>query len=363
MEYYTLSHLCSVIESALAATLPSTYWVRAEIASLSTKSGHAYFELVEKAPDSILPIAKMRATCWAPTYRMLSAYFEQETSCVLRPGMQVLLEVEVSFHAAYGLSLNIHAIDPRFTLGDLAQQRQDTIRRLTEDGVIDLQRSLTLPTLTTRLAVISAESAAGWGDFLHQLTQPGYRLSATLFPAVMQGENAERSILNALSAIAERQDYFDAVAIIRGGGATTDLGCFDSYLLAATCAQFPLPIFTGIGHTRDVSVLDLVAYCALKTPTAVATFFVERIADQLESLTHLRQRLARTSERQILIRRHKLDMLQQRLLAANPERIYARGYSLTTNADGHIIRSIHEVVGGSIITTHLADGTITSTTH
>lgn len=362
MNSYSLSELATAIGSALTVSFPSTYWVRAEIASLSTKSGHAYFELVEKSADAILPIAKMRATCWAGVYRMLSAYFEQETGSMLTPGMQILVEVEVAFHAAYGLSLNIHDIDPSYTLGDLARQRQETIRRLHEEGVFDLQRAFTLPTLTLRIAVVSAESAAGWGDFHHQLSESPFRFTATLFPAIMQGENAERSILSALSAIAEQQDNFDAVAIIRGGGATTDLGCFDSYLLAATCAQFPLPILTGIGHTRDTSITDMVAYRALKTPTAVAAFLVERHNTLLEQLTTLRTRLAQTASRQILIRRHRLEILGQRLLAVNPERIYARGYSLTTTADGHIIRSARSVAPGTILTTHLADGTITSVT-
>lgn len=357
---YSLSELCACIEGVLTAEMCETYWVRAEIASLSTKNGHGYFELVEKAPTAALPVAKMRATCWANIYTMLCAYFEHETGSPLQAGMQVLLEVEVNFHASYGLSLNIHNIDPRFTVGDLARTRQQTIRQLTEEGVIDLQRRLILPTLVRRIAVVSAETAAGWGDFRDQLSSGGYKLTATLFPAVMQGENAERSILRALEAIAAIEEEFDAVAIIRGGGATTDLGCFDSYLLSATCAQFPLPILTGIGHTRDVSVLDIVAYRALKTPTAVAAWLIERMATENERLTLLRRRLAQTAERQILIRRHRLELLRQRVLSCNPERIYRQGYSLAT-VDGHVIRSLKEVKSGQIITTHLMDGPLQST--
>lgn len=348
-----------MVEAAIALQLPDTYWVRAEIASISSKSGHGYLELVEKSGRSQLPSAKMRATCWANIYQMLSAYFEHETGSRLQAGMQVLLEVEVNFHAAYGLSLNIRNIDPSYTLGDLARQRQETIRRLTEEGVIEMQRQLRLPTLVRRIAVISASTAAGFDDFCQQLFESGYRFTATLFGATMQGENAERSILSALDSIAAQEEEFDAVVLIRGGGATTDLGCFDSYLLASACAQFPLPILTGIGHTRDVSIVDIVAHRALKTPTAVAAYLIDRMTEQSERIAQLRQRLAHTAERQILIRRHRLEVLQQRILACNPERIYRQGYSLAT-VNGRIIRSIEDVPAGSMITTHLSDGDVHS---
>lgn len=359
MTSYTLSELCSHIASVLHAEFDTSYWVRAEIASISSKGGHGYLELIEKADGAITPTARMRATCWANIYTMLSAYFEQETGSRLQVGMQVLVEVEVNFHAAYGLSLNIINIDPRFTVGDLARQRAETIRRLTEEGVIEMQRTLRLPTLVSRIAVISAESAAGYGDFCRQLAEGGYRITTTLYPAIMQGENAERSILAALDAIAAVEEEYDAVAIIRGGGSTTDLTCFDSYILCSAAAQFPLPILTGIGHTRDVSVLDMVAHLTLKTPTAVAAFLIDRMVGHEQRLIELRHRLFRTAERQVLIRRHALDIYRQRITACNPERIYARGYSLLTH-NGHIIRSTADVAAGDTLTTHLADGTITS---
>lgn len=359
MRHYTLTELCTIIREVLSIEMPDTYWVKAEIASMSTKGGHGYFELVEKAPNSSLPAAKIRATCWANIYPLLTNYFAQETGSQLQVGMQVLLEVEVSFHPAYGMSLNIRNIDPRFTVGDLARQRAETLHRLQQEGILDMQQQLHLPTLPLRLAVISAESAAGYSDFCDQLRQGGYRFCPTLFGAIMQGEKAERSILSALSTIANQAEEFDAVVIIRGGGASTDLSCFDSYLIAAACAQFELPVLTGIGHTRDVSVLDIVAHQSLKTPTAVAAFLIDRLDSESERLLRLRQRLGQTAERQIMIRRHRLEILQQRILACNPERIYAKGYSLAT-VGGRVIRNIEDVQRGETITTHLANGSVAS---
>ena len=295
--------------------------------------------------------------------------------------MQVLVEVEVNYHTVYGLSLNIVNIDPQYTLGDMARQRQETIRRLQEEGIMDMQKELLLPTLTRRIAVVSAESAAGYGDFCDQLYASPYPFTTQLFAATMQGDNAERSIIAALGAIATQEEDFDAVVIIRGGGATTDLSCFDRYNLCAHCAQFPLPVISGIGHTRDVSVLDMVANTALKTPTAVAAFLIERMEVQAARIEDLQQRLLRTADRQLLLRQHridewqqrleqanrqlllmqshKLDLLEQRIAACSPERIYRMGYSLL-KCNGKAVRSVHDVQTGDILTTYMQDGQIES---
>jgi len=315
-------------------------------------------ELVEKAETGLLA-AKLRATCWAGTYRMLAPYFVQETGQSLQAGMQVLVECEVNFHAVYGLSLNIINIDPTFSLGDMMKKRQLTLKRLADEGVMELQSSLTLPTLVTRLAVISSDQAAGYEDFCHQLGDSPYRFSYALFSATMQGEQAERSIIAALDAIAPLSDDFDAVVIIRGGGANTDLGCFDEYNLALHCAQFPIPILTGIGHTRDISIADMVVHLSLKTPTAVAAWLIERMQTQAERLRLLRERLSRTAERQVLIRRHQLEMLEQRLKMCSPERIYQMGYSLMMS-NGKVVRSVREVSAGQVVETHLPDGRVVS---
>ena len=381
MRSYSLSELCSLISDALGMSFPETYWVRCEIASLSEKSGHLYIDLVEKGQRGLF-VARQRATCWNGRQQMLRAYFEQETGTRLQVGMQVLLEVEVRFHAVYGLSLDVQNIDPQYTVGDLARQRQETIARLQSEGIFDMQRMLSLPTLTRRLAVVSAGDAAGYGDFVHQLEESAYRFSPTLFPAAMQGDRAAQSIIHALEAIASVEEEFDAVVIIRGGGASSDLTCFDDYALSAHCAQFPLPILSGIGHTRDVSVVDMVAYQCLKTPTAVAAFLVSRMEEQRLRIEQWQRRLQQTAVRQVLLRQHRVEqaaqgltsslrmmllrqnsriaMLGQRVETLNPERIYRLGYSLLRKA-GKVQKSTQGLQRGDQLTAELADGTITVT--
>lgn len=369
METLTLTELCLLIGKTLERHLDRNYWVQAEVSSLSQRGGHLYLELIESQgpqKNSQKLTAKMRATCWAGTQELLMAYFEAETGQTLLPGMTVRVEVEIQYHAVYGLSLSIVGIDPTYTIGELARLRQKTIAQLQADGLMDAQQLLPLPTLIRRIAVISSDSAAGYEDFKHQLDNAPYRFETTLFGATMQGEAAEKSILAALEEISSviRNSSFvirpyDAVVIIRGGGATTDLSCFDSYTLCAVCAQYELPIITGIGHTRDISVLDLVAHNALKTPTAVAEWLIHRLDAQSERIRDLMSRLARSAERQILVRKHRIELLEQRLAACNPERIYRMGYCLMTK-DGKPVRSVSELSPGDRITTHLADGSVDS---
>lgn len=309
--------------------------------------------------------AKVRATIWAGNKELLTAYFEAETGQRLQAGMAVLVEAEVQYHPLYGLSLSIVGIDPSYTVGAIAKQRRQTIARLEADGLMDAQQLLPLPTLVRRIAVISSPSAAGYEDFKHQLEHSTFDFQLSTFSATMQGETAEKSILDALDEIINhkskiKNQQYDAVVIIRGGGATTDLNCFDSYNLCAVCAQYELPIITGIGHTRDVSVLDLVARQALKTPTAVAEWLIHRMDEQMTRVNDLFLRLQRTAERQLLIRRHRIEMLEQRLKACNPEHIYRMGYALITK-NGQLVRSVHQLQPGDSITSHLADGTIEST--
>ena len=381
MKQYTLSELCQAIEQVLQFELGDTYWVRAEIASL-TERGHCYMELVEKAKNNTVA-AKVRATCWQQVYHLLSAYFATETRQTLSVGMQVLLQVEVSFHAVYGLSLNVVGIDPTFTLGDLARQRQLTILRLQEDGVMDLQRALTIPSLLRRIAVISAADAAGYGDFCHQLlsNNSGFLFRTQLFPAVMQGDQSPASIIAALEQIAYQVEQYDVVVIVRGGGATTDLRNFDDYSLAFHCANFPLPIIAGIGHTRDVSVVDMVVHTSVKTPTAAAEWLITAMQEQADRLAELQLRLQRIAQHAIRKQQHQLDNLWQSLRFAtqrrlhrqraqlelwaktialhSPERIYRMGYTLTT-VNGKIVRSIRDVQAGEQLLTYTADGVIQS---
>lgn len=381
MKQYSLSELCDCIDDALTTELNSTYWVRAEIASLSVR-GHCYMEVVEKANNHSIA-AKMRATCWQHTYNLLAPYFEAETGQALSVGMQVLLEVEVSFHAVYGMSLNIVGIDPRFTIGDLAKQRQATIQQLKNDGVMDMQRNLPLPSLLKRIAVISSNDAAGYGDFCHQLknNNNGLHFHVQLFPALMQGEQSPASIIQSLQQIADDMNSWDLVVIVRGGGATTDLRNFDNYELASHCAQFPLPIIAGIGHTRDISIVDMVVHISVKTPTAAAEWIVGRMVVQAERINELNERLKNAvkqsifrqqqrlgnllqslrfiTQQRLYKQRTQLDVWQKTIQIHSPERIYRMGYSLTT-MNGKVVKSIHDVKKGQYIQTHTADGTIES---
>lgn len=381
MKQYSLLELCEWVQEVVENELPDRYWVRAEIASMSVR-GHCYMELVEKSENGILA-AKMRATCWSNVYALLSAYFAQETGQSLHVGLQVLLEVSVEYHAVYGLSLNVWSIDPTYTLGDLAKQRQATIRQLTEDGVMELQRALEVPSLPRRVAVISSADAAGYGDFCDQLKHNrfGFAFVTQLYPAVVQGDTAARSIINALGAIAAQEEEWDVVVIIRGGGASTDLSCFDDYMLASHCAQFPLPIVAGIGHTRDVSVVDMVVHASVKTPTAAAEWLVERVAEQVERVGGLQLRLERAVQGVVSKEKNRLVVYHQRMMSAvyqalarekgklnlwqktvelhSPERIYRMGYSLTT-VNGKVVRGAQDVAKGDVIETHLRDGVIQS---
>lgn len=381
MRQYNLSELCTEIQETLECKQLEHYWVRAEIASISVR-GHCYMELIEKSDTGILA-AKLRATCWSNVYNILSPYFLQSTGHHLSVGMQVLLEVSIEFHAVYGLSLNIWNIDPNYTLGDLARQRQETINQLIKDGVLELQKQLTLPTLIRRIAVISSVDAAGYGDFCHQIqtNRHHFVFQTQLYAATMQGDSAAHSIIQALNAIAKQENEWDLVVIIRGGGATTDLSCFDDYNLACHCAQFPLPIITGIGHTRDISVVDMVAHTSVKTPTAAAEWVIQHVTLQFEHLEQLNARLQRTvqlatnkehnrlslykqriksSFLQIVSReRGKLELWDKTIALHSPKRIFQMGYSLTY-INGQVLRDCQQVKQGDIIQTHLANGSIQS---
>ncbi len=380
---YGLAELCGRIADTLHREMHDAYWVRAEISSVSEKGGHGYFELVEKADFGGVFAAKIRAVCWSNVYGMLRAYFQSQTQTRLQSGMQVLVKVTVSMHAVYGLSLVIHDIDPAFTLGDIAQQRQQTIKRLQEEGVMHLNKLLSFPTLPQRIAVISSAEAAGYGDFRNQLQENsyGFPFQITLFSALMQGDRAAQSIIEALNRVHKQADDYQVVLILRGGGATTDLACFDDYELASHCAQFPLPIVAGIGHQRDVSVVDMVAHSSVKTPTAAAELLISKMVAAWERMETLRRRLEQVGEKRMLLLRHALErreirlqhvlqrfLLQQRnkllfyekaVALHSPEKIYRMGYSLT-RVNGQVVRDVASVQVGDRLETELAEGRICS---
>ncbi|HZL11369.1 MAG TPA: exodeoxyribonuclease VII large subunit [Prolixibacteraceae bacterium] len=292
-QQHTLFELQSQVKGRLDQTFPGPIWIKAEISEMTVnRSGHCYLDLVETEQGTDTVIARCRATIWSYTFRMLKPYFETTSGQAFTEGLKVLLQAKVEYHAVYGFSLNIRDIDPVYTLGDLARQRREIIRRLEEDGVLEMNKELELPLVPQRIAIISSPTAAGLQDFLEQLhNNPNqFVFYSKLFPAVMQGGEAPRSIMNALGLIYQYEDFFDAVVIIRGGGAQLDLACFDQYELAFHVAQFPLPVITGIGHEKDDTVVDLVAHTRMKTPTAVAEFLISgalRFSQELKELeTH-----------------------------------------------------------------------------
>ena len=281
---YSLQELTSQVRSSLLECFPETYWVRAETSDvrINASSGHCYLEFVEKNPMTNQLVAKAKASIWAKTFRMLKPYFEMETKQPFTSGIKVLVCVTVEFHELYGFSLNVVDIDPTYTIGDLERKKREILAQLEADGVIDMNRELEFPVLPKTIAVISSPTAAGLGDFMNQLqTNPyGYRFQVKLFPAIMQGDKTTDSVIAALERIYEYESVFDVVVIIRGGGSQTDLGCFDSYEMAANIAQFPLPVIAGIGHERDETIVDRVAHMRVKTPTAAAAFLIGTFREQ-----------------------------------------------------------------------------------
>ncbi len=286
----SLFELQRQVKGSLEDTFTQPVWVKAEISEMTVnRSGHCYLDLVETEQGTDSVIARCRATIWSYTFRMLKPYFETTTGQAFTEGLKVLLHAKVEYHEVYGFSLNIRDIDPVYTLGDMARQRREIIRRLAEAGVFEMNKELELPLVPQRIAIISSPTAAGLQDFIDQLHNNPHKFVfyTKLFPAVMQGNEAPRSITNALEQIFQYEDMFDAVVIIRGGGAQIDLACFDHYELAFNVAQFPLPVITGIGHDKDDTVIDLVAHTRMKTPTAVAEFLISGALQFSQQLTEL----------------------------------------------------------------------------
>ena len=402
----TLVELNGLVRDAIENALPEEYWVEAELSECREHGGHCYMELIEKDEHSATPVARASAKCWRQTWVMVKPYFERTTGQQLRAGMKVLLRVYAQFHEAYGFSWIVSDIDPTYTLGDMARKRQEIIRQLKEEGVFDLQRELHIPTFAKRIAVISAEHAAGYGDFCRQLEDNdyGFKFDVTLFPAIMQGEQVEASVVDALNEIYQRISDFDVVCILRGGGATADLSGFDTLALAENVAQFPLPIITGIGHERDESILDMISNTRVKTPTAAAALLTDNLLRVLERLDDAGQRLsyavnqrinsqkARMAtlttliptlalrmvsdqrhriettksrlpiaiERRLTNQKHLLESLSLKLQGFDPQLLLSRGYSITLK-DGRAVRDPQQLKPGDEIETRVEKGTIVST--
>ncbi|NLE34467.1 MAG: exodeoxyribonuclease VII large subunit [Bacteroidales bacterium] len=402
----TLTELLGLVRDKIYEALPGSYWVVAEIAEMKVHTaGHCYLEVTGTETPGGKVTARARATIWASKFRSLNIYFTASTGIPLRAGITILFRATVEYHELYGLSLNITEIDPAYTAGDMALRREAIIRRLTAEGVLTMNSGLTLTSYPRNIAVVSSSKAAGYQDFINHLVnnQYGYVFKPTLFEAVMQGETTAASVIEALDRISEMINEYDVVVIIRGGGSTTDLSWFDSYEIAFHVTQFPVPVLTGIGHEKDQSVTDMVAWKALKTPTAVAGFIVERtmecenniisMAESLvsavegameaaeERLSSMQNRITATARLVVRVKEEKLvnhagrlerasanmlkkakeatDRMEDALRHLNPAEVLRRGFTLTSR-NGTIIQSATELKPGDTIKTHFSEGTAES---
>ena len=405
MKSLSLSELLNAVQQTIKVNFDRTFWVRAEIGELHENNGRAYLDLIENAENSDKMIAKIRAICWESMFQMLKSYFEESTGQLLREGISVCVEVTVEFNAVYGISLYIKNIDPAFTVGEMAMRRLQIINKLQREGIADMNKSLLLPIFVQRIAIISSSTAAGYGDFMHQINSnnSGYKFYSVLFKSVMQGDAAANSIISSLEKIFENAELFDAVVIIRGGGATADLACFDSYDLALNIAQFPLPIIAGIGHQRDNTIVDMVANQSLKTPTAVAEFLISQmqnaenklygivnnivdlskneilsqknILEQMRwKITHLLKsitsnsiyelnnqqiRIKNAARNIVISQQNKLELFQKIVRNSSPQYLLKKGFSITT-LNGERLFSARTLKKNDKIITYLSDGTVES---
>lgn len=401
----SLLELNRQISEVVNAAFDSFIWVTAEISEIRTASnGHCYLELVEKSKKTSTIVARQRATIWNQRWWLMKETFEVTTGQTLKAGIKILVCVQVQMHEAYGMSLNIVDIDPSFTLGEMAMRRQEIINRLTEEGMIDMNKELEMPITPQRIAVISAKNAAGFGDFCHQLENNEYdaKFYIHLFPAAMQGEKTESSIIEALNNIYNNVELFDVVVIIRGGGGVADLASFDSYDLAVNIANFPIPVIVGIGHERDNTILDIVAHTSVKTPTAAAALLIDLLGEQISHIEQLKEEMVEAiswrmetnknlltryfsaikttqlslreqlnhinllgekikTSANLLIERQKQrhELLGKTIELTRPENILARGFSIT-RFEGHAIKDSTKIPDNATIETQTAKGIIVS---
>lgn len=330
-EALTLYELNGLIKERISEAFPSEYWLQAELGEVREhSSGHCFIEFVQKNDRGNGLVAKARGTIWNNVYRMFKPYFEKETGQSFVAGLKVLVKVAVEFHELYGYSLTVLDIDATYTVGDMARKRKEILERLQQEGVLSLNKELELPFPVQRIAIISSPTAAGYGDFCHQLqhNQEGFVFYTKLFPAVMQGEETERSVIRALNDIYMEQEHWDVVVLIRGGGATSDLSSFDSYDLAANCSQFPLPILVGLGHERDETVLDYVAHTSVKTPTAAAAFLIDLAEEASEAIDDCASRITSAIERLMSAEKMRIQSLGVRLPAKVLQRISEEKYHI-----------------------------------
>ena len=358
-EIFNLFDLQQKLKAGVERLFPSRIWVRAEVSAVKARNGgHCYLELSQSGDSGL--IAKTSAVIWSSKYRFIAPYFESVTGSPISEGMVVLVEVQVSYSELYGLSLVINDIDPQYSVGVRELERQKTVERLQNEGLMDLQSGLSLPALPYRLAVVSAEDAAGYRDFMRHLHENpyGFVFDTVLYSALMQGAECPASVIGALDRIMEDGGEFDAVLILRGGGAKLDLACFDDYDLAAVIAQYPLPVLTAIGHDQDYHVADMVSHVFVKTPTALADFFIGIYEDEDARLTSYLTRMKLAFNNRISLMESALNVLQARIAGADPRTILERGYTLVLDGGGRVMKGTAGCVQGDRLSVMFSDGTL-----
>jgi exodeoxyribonuclease VII large subunit len=383
-EFVDLFEFQSKLKEGIECLFPKRIWLRAEISAVKARQGsHCWLELSQSNAEGL--IAKASAVIWSSKYRFIAPYFQSVTGSPLKEGMVVLVEVQANYSQLYGFSLVINDIDPEYSLGLKELERQRTIERLQKEGLMDLQKELTLALLPHRLAVVSAEDAAGFRDFVRHLDDNpyGFRMDVTLFPALMQGSECPSSVISAMDAVLECGEDFDAVLILRGGGSKLDLACFDDYRLASVIAQYPLPVLTAIGHDQDYHVCDMVAHSYLKTPTALADEILSiyededarlssfmtrirmaasgRLAVSDSALSMLRGRIRNAFALKIASMESALGLLHARISAADPRKLLERGFALALDSNGVRIKVADGVRAGDKVSVLFPDGTLKCT--
>lgn len=383
-EFLDLFQFQSRLKEGVECLFPNRLWLRAEVSSIKARpGGHCWLELSQSDDKGL--VAKASAVVWSSKYRFIAPYFESVTGSPLQEGMVILVEIQVSYSQLYGLSLIVNDIDPEYTLGLKELERQKTIARLQSEGLIGLQKELELPLLPYKLAVVSAEDAAGFRDFVKHLEENpyGFKMEVTLFPALMQGAECPESIVSALDSILESEESYDLVLIMRGGGSKLDLACYDDYGLSAVIAQFPLPVFTAIGHDQDYHVCDMVAHSYLKTPTALADELISIYEDEDAALTSFVSRVRLAAAAKISAAESRIDLLKARLFslmamkiaeheaalrvmetriaAADPRRLLERGYVLALDGDGVVMKGAAGRKAGDNVVLMFPDGSLECT--
>lgn len=383
-EFIDLFEFQTRLKKGVECLFPNRQWLKAEVSAVKARQGsHCWLELSQSGENGL--VAKASAVIWSSKYRFIAPYFESVTGSPLQEGMVVLVEVSVNYSQLYGFSLVINDIDPQYSLGQKELERQRTIERLSREGLMDLQKELALPVLPYRLAVVSAEDAAGYRDFVRHLEENpyGFSFDVTLFPALMQGAECPSSVIAALDAVLECGEVFDVVLILRGGGAKLDLACFDDYEVAAVIAQYPLPVLTAIGHDQDHHVCDMVAHSYLKTPTALADEILSIYEDEDARLSSFMNRVKMAAYGRISLAESALEvlrarikggfsvkisameaamqLLRTRISSADPRRILERGYALALGADGTVLKGAAGMERGDAMAVLFKDGRLDCT--